>query len=563
MSGARLFLPVIGILVRGNRARLTAGALLGALTVMAGIALLGLSGWFITATALAGLVPASALAFDVFAPAAAIRLLALARTGARYAERLVTHDATLGVLAGLRVSLFRAFARPGAARSLLARPGRLLFRLTADIDALESIYLRLAVPGVAAGGAAVAVGLGLGVIDVALGLGLGLFLLLAGLGIPLLAALAGQRAARRRALGLEALRARTIDLVDGQTDLLMAGRLPAQHDAVLDADAWLAEADDRLNRIECASGFGLGLAGVVALVGVLLAAALLVESGRMDAPLAAMALLVALAAMEPFGALRRGAVELGRSLLAITRLGPTLVAPPAERVMPAPADGTLAAELRGVTCRHDGAAAPVLAALDFTIRQGEHVALIGPSGTGKSSLMQLLAGELLAVGGKVAALPSALLTQRSELFRDTVAGNLRLARAGASERELWAALEAAGLDTDIQRLPDGLATRLGDGGLGLSGGQGRRLALARLFLRPVPLWLLDEPTEALDGAVAADVLARLAAAAQGRTLVIATHLRREAALADRLIAVGGGGIQREARRGEPAFDEMLAGLRAG
>lgn len=563
MSGARLFLPVIGILVRGNRARLTAGALLGALTVMAGIALLGLSGWFITATALAGLVPASALAFDVFAPAAAIRLLALVRTGARYAERLVTHDATLGVLAGLRVSLFRAFARPGAARSLLARPGRLLFRLTADIDALESIYLRLAVPGVAAGGAAVAVGLGLGVIDVALGLGLGLFLLLAGLGIPLLAALAGQRAARRRALGLEALRARTIDLVDGQTDLLMAGRLPAQHDAVLDADAWLAEADDRLNRIECASGFGLGLAGVVALVGVLLAAALLVESGRMDAPLAAMALLVALAAMEPFGALRRGAVELGRSLLAITRLGPTLVAPPAERVMPAPVDSTLAAELRGVTCRHDGAAAPVLAALDFTIRQGEHVALIGPSGTGKSSLMQLLAGELLAVGGKVAALPSALLTQRSELFRDTVAGNLRLARAGASERELWAALEAAGLDTDIQRLPDGLATRLGDGGLGLSGGQGRRLALARLFLRPVPLWLLDEPTEALDGVVAADVLARLAAAAQGRTLVIATHLRREAALADRLIAVGGGGIQREARRGEPAFDEMLAGLRAG
>ncbi|MFZ2872712.1 ATP-binding cassette domain-containing protein, partial [Zavarzinia sp.] len=99
--------------------------------------------------------------------------------------------------------------------------------------------------------------------------------------------------------------------------------------------------------------------------------------------------------------------------------------------------------------------------------------------------------------------------------------------------------------------------------LGLSGGQARRLALARLLLRPVPLWLLDEPTEALDGAVATDVLARLAAAVEGRTLVIATHLRREAALADRLIAVGGGGIQREARRGEPGYDEMLAGLRAG
>lgn len=563
MSAAHLLLPVLRLLADGNRARLAAGALLATTTVLAGIALLGLSGWFITATALAGLVPAVALVFDVFAPAAAIRLLALLRTAARYGERLVTHDATLGVLATLRVRLFRAFALPGAARGLLARPGRLLFRLTSDIDALESLYLRLAVPAFAAIGTALVAGIALSVFAWPMGLGLGLFLLVTGLGVPALAALAGRRAARRRALGLEALRARVIDLVDGQTDLLLAGRLPAQHAAAMKADAYLAAADDRLNRIETCAGFLLGAAGTLALVGVLLASAALVERGVIGVPLAALALLIALAAMEPFAALRRGALEIGRSLLAIERLAPTLLVPPVPEVMPVPANNRLAVEIKGLTCRHDGAAAAVLTALDLDIAIGERVALIGPSGAGKSSLMQVIAGELAQVSGSVATRPSALLTQRSELFRDTLAGNLRLANPKAGDGDLWAALEAAGLGDDVRALPLGLASRLGDGGLGLSGGQARRLALARLLLRPVPLWLLDEPTEALDGAVAADVLARLGRAADGRTLVIATHLRREAALADRLIAIGGGGIQRDARKGEPGYDEMLAGLRAG
>lgn len=563
MNALRLLPSILRLMAEGHRGRLLAGAVLAVSTVLAGIALLGLSGWFITATALAGLVPATALAFDVFAPAAGIRFLALVRTAARYGERLVTHDATLGVLATLRVRLFRAFALPGAARSLLARPGRLLFRLTSDIDALESFYLRLGVPAFAAVGAALVAGAALSFIDGRLGLGFGLFLVAAGLGIPLLAALAGRRAARRRALGLEALRGRTIDLVDGQTDLLLAGRLPAQHGAAMKADAYLAKADDRLNAIECGAGFLLGAAGSLGLVGVLLVAALFVERGAIGAPVAAFALLIALAAMEPFAALRRGAVEIGRSLLAIDRLAPTLLSPQVPAAVPVPTDPRLAVEIKGATCRHHGAAAPVLTALDLAIAVGERVALIGPSGAGKSSLMQAIAGELPQSAGHVATLPSALLTQRSELFRDTLAGNLRLAHAGASEAELWAALDAAGLGADVRALPHGLATRLGDGGLGLSGGQGRRLALARLLLRPVPLWLLDEPTEALDGTVAADVLARVGAAAKDRTLVIATHLRREAALADRLIAVGGGGIQREARRGTPGYDDMLAGLRAG
>ncbi|MGQ3130193.1 MAG: ABC transporter ATP-binding protein, partial [Variovorax sp.] len=134
------------------------GALLAAVTVLTGMALLGLSGWFITATALAGLHAATAFTFDVFAPSAGIRLLALGRTASRYGERLVTHDATFGALAALRVRLFRGWARAEAARALALRPARLLFRLTSDIDALESLYLRLLVPAAAALGAALLAG---------------------------------------------------------------------------------------------------------------------------------------------------------------------------------------------------------------------------------------------------------------------------------------------------------------------------------------------------------------------------------------------------------------------
>ncbi|MDO4592948.1 MAG: ABC transporter ATP-binding protein, partial [Comamonadaceae bacterium] len=130
------------------------GVIMATLTVVMGMALLGLSGWFIAATAIAGLLPATALVFDVFMPSAGIRLLAMGRTASRYGERLVTHEATLAVLAALREKLFVGWAQPGAARQLQLRPVRLLQRLTADVDALDSLYLRLIVPVVAAAGAA-------------------------------------------------------------------------------------------------------------------------------------------------------------------------------------------------------------------------------------------------------------------------------------------------------------------------------------------------------------------------------------------------------------------------
>jgi ATP-binding cassette subfamily C protein CydC len=561
MTSALLNLkPVIRLFAAERRRSLLLGAALSAATVTAGIALLGLSGWFITATSLAGLSATAAIAFDVFAPSAGIRFLAILRTGARYGERLTTHDATLRVLAALRERLFRGWAEAGAARSLLHRPAKLLFRLTSDIDALDSLYLRVLVPLAVALGTAVVASLALGLMQPLFGLGFGLFLAAAGLGIPLVAGVKAKKHARRRTYGVEALRSRTIDLVAGQTDLLMAGRLGAQCEAIAEADLFVARADDRLNRIETGVTFGFGLVSTVLLVGALLAVAALAEAKTITAPVAALGLLVAFAAAEPFAALRRGALELGRTLLAAGRIAPRLQHQATVSVDRVPTQA-LAFELASVDARYDDVDKPAIENLTLALRRGERLALIGSSGAGKSTLLGLLAGELAPSAGEIAVQPTTLLTQRTELFQDTLRGNLLLADPTADHSRLCEALTAAGLIADVEALPLGLDTPLGEGGLGLSGGQSRRLALARLFLRDTPLWLLDEPTEGLDGATARDVLHRLAARADGRSLVIATHIRREAAIADRIAVIEGGRITEVSRRGEAAFEKALDRLR--
>lgn len=529
------------------------GAALAALTVLMGMTLLGLSGWFITATALAGLLPATALMFDVFMPSAGIRLLAVGRTGARYAERLVTHDATLAVLAALREKLFRSWAAPQAARLLLQRPARLLQRLTSDVDALDNLYLRLLVPAVAALGAALLLAIAFGLMQWWLGLLAFVWLLLTGWGIALWHGLRSRKSAVRRAMALETLRAQTVDLVAGQTDLLMAGQLPAQMQKVLSADMRGAYADEQLYRSEAAVAKAYGAVSAITLSAVVILMAWLMEQGRINAPVAALGILLALSAMEPFAALRLGAAEAGRTWLAVRRLGPALADEAEPARVNAPAAG-LAAELRHARLRQ-------LAPIDLTVRSGERVLLMGFSGAGKTTLLHAIAGEIPLQSGQLHAQPCSWMTQRTQLFQDSLRDNLRLANPQAGDDQLWSALEAAGLKSDVMALPQGLDTMLGEGGLGLSGGQSRRLALARLLLSDAPCWLLDEATEGLDAATAADVLQRLARAAAGRTLIFATHWQREALLADRIVRMHAGRVELDALRGTPQFEQAITGLR--
>lgn len=557
---------ILQVFFEAQRAKLWLGILMASITVVFGLALLGVSGWFITATSIAGLDFMTAKLFNVLIPSSSIRFLALTRTVSRYGERLVTHDATLAVLADLRERLFRGWAEPQAARSLMKRPAQLLFRLTVDIDALDSLYLRILVPVAAALVATVLTGLAYGFwVHPWLGVALVIWLAVVGLGVPLLMSLRAQRAARLKAYASEALRARSVDLVAGQVELLMAGQAGRQFDLIMKADAHLSRADDDMNRLEMWVTVAHGLATAVMLSGVLLVCAVLVESALLGAAVAAFALLVLLAIFEPFTVLRRGAVELGRTLLAVKRLAPRLEKNGSvsqnTTAVARPLGGDVVLALKHVNFCYPDTTRQVLKDINLEMLKGQRIALVGGSGSGKSTLLALIAQELQPDSGEIRCERFSVLTQRTELFKDTLRGNLLLADPQASDEMLWQALEDAGLAHTIKQLPDGLDSWLGEGGLGLSGGQARRLALARLLLRKAPLWLLDEPTEGLDQQTAADVLRRITEKGGQQAMLIATHLKREAETADFIFVIDKNQIKNSYQRGQLEYTAALGQLR--
>ncbi|RMX08874.1 ATP-binding cassette domain-containing protein [Corticibacter populi] len=541
------------------------GMLLAACTTLTGAALLGLSGWFITATAIAGLSSAAALAFNVFTPSAGIRLLALGRTASRYGERLVTHAATLAALVDVRERLFRAFARPLAARPWQLRPARLLFRLTRDLDAAESLYLRLLVPLCAALAMTLGMAGWLAWLSPWLGLAALLWLLATGLGISGWLLRSSARLSAEQMRLTEQLRTRMSDLCAGQTDLLMAGQYEARRQQLLAAERRLARLDDRLQQRDAMAGWTWQALHSATLAAALLAGSWLVWQGRIGAASAALLALMVLAATEAFAALRRGAQDWGRALLSARRLqaplqaGGTAGGPPS---LPAPPAG-MALQMRDARALlRPEAGGRFSAGVTLQIAEGERVALVGPSGCGKSTLLALACGERRPAQGHIAALPACWLTQRTELFQDSLRGNLNLQERPLDDAQLMQGLRDAGLAELVAERQGGLDCLLGEGGLGLSGGQARRLALARLLLSQQRFWLLDEPTEGIDAEVAHDVLQRLAAHIGTRTVLMATHLRREARLASRLIELAPGGrILADVRHGDAAYDDLLRRLR--
>jgi ATP-binding cassette, subfamily C, bacterial CydC len=537
---------------RAERGWFIAGIAASAATVLAGIALLGVAGWFITASALAGLAGAG-LSFNFFAPSAGIRFLALARTGCRYAERLVTHDASLRFLTLLRVDLFRGLSALKAASLARWRGAEMLQRLTCDVDALDSLYLRLILSIAVLALVAMALMLSL------LQIGWSVAATVAGLLTGGLATAAGAGAwsrkdARRLAAAQEALRVRTVDLVRAQIDLAVAGSLPAQRHSALKAVQRMAEATRRLDAADIVSSAMLSLLGAAALLAVVLLAAGELQASRIDGPVLVVAVLVTLAAAEMVAPLRRGALEFGRTLLAARRLVPLLAGPAAGGL--ASTGGAKASPtqppvlaLHDVEFRHAADRPPVVASLSLTVAPGERIALMGMSGSGKSTLLAMIAGVVEPTAGRICMggrplreIPApehlariGLLTQRTELFRDTIAENLRIAAPDADDARLWGALAAVELDAKVRALPGALEARLGEGGAGLSGGEARRLALARIVLKSPSVWLLDEPTAGLDEALAARVMADLMRSAGSATVIVAAHHAREAAFGDRIV----------------------------
>tara|TARA_R110000868_G_scaffold56740_9_gene175562 strand:+ start:3624 stop:5276 length:1653 start_codon:yes stop_codon:yes gene_type:complete len=540
---------------RGLFARQAKGLLIALLlslvALASGVALLGTSGWFITATALTS----AGLAFNLFVPSAMVRGFSFVRILARYGERLSGHDATLRLLADIRGWLFgRLFPRlPLNDRHM--RHGDLVSRLTADVDALDTAFL------VAIGPITAAVVIGtvltsvlvflLPAAAVVYGLSFGMAVLLVPAGLVLASRKAGSAIVIRAA----AARAAVLDGIEGHADLTLFGALGDTQARFSETATALSEARGRLATLSGLAAFGVQALAAIALAGSLWLGLEAFAAEQIDGPVLVGLLLAILGSFEASSVIVRSVTKLTTAMAAAERL--TAIADaPIEIVDPASPialPDNLAITLDKVRFGYDGGA-PVLNDLELSVAPGEHVAIVGPSGIGKSSLLSLLlrlaepqSGSITLGGVDLPALAlrylqtsMALLSQDSPLFNDTISANLLIARPDANEDALWAALDAAGIGDFVRALPKGLDTLVGEAGRTVSAGQGRRLCLARTLLSPAPILLLDEPTTGLDRTAEIAFFDTLRKAATGRTVILVTHAGIPEGTVDRVLTMRAG-----------------------
>jgi ATP-binding cassette subfamily C protein CydC len=541
----------------------TAWLALGAATAV-GSALLGLSLLLLAGTGIAdGTAPqgggdggggaAAATAIGGGLALLLLRPLVVLRPAARWAERMVSHAATFRALADLRIWFFRRLAERMPAGVGGRSSGDLLGRLVADVEALDGLYLRAILPAIAALAAVLAVAVALGA-EPALAAAACVPLVTALL-LPLALAPAATRGATDAALAQGRVRAAAADPLLGLEDTL-AANAEARAGAVLEREA--AALDRGRNAVARRSALGGAAGALLAQAALLGAIAWGLFAGGGALPLAVVAVFVIAAVAEPMGALPRAGAALAAAAAAARRLfeaadTPAPVAEPLASSEPPPMAGH-AVRFEGVGFSWAPDRAPVFTALDLEVPEGARLCVLGASGSGKSSLAALLLKLAAPTAGRVtlgevdiASVPAeavrrrvACLTQDARLFDDSIAANLRIAAPGAPDAALWRALDRAGIGELVRALPEKLATICGEGGARFSGGQARRLALARALLSAAPILVLDEPTAGLDAAAERAFLETLEEATAGRTVVLLAHRLTGAERPTRVLRLAGG-----------------------
>ena len=552
-------------MARPQRRKMTFGLVLAIVTALSGLGLLVLSGWFIAASAVAGATAASAPAFSFAGPLAGIRGFAVLRIGARYTERLVTHDATFRFLAGLRVWLFRAAIPLAPARLEEQRGGDLLNRMTADVDSLDAIYLRVIVPSVAAVVAVLLIGGVLLWLDPPAAVIVVALALLVGIVLPLVMRRISAPAGQAIAAATARLRTRIVEGVQGLAELKVYQADGRHAEAVLAENETLMAAQRHMARLSGVSTALSGLAGQLGAAAILALGVAGVAAGVLPGPAVVLMMVGAMALSDALVPLPLAFQNLScaraaaRRLLDFAGLAPLVRDPEA----PAPAPSSNALALSGVSYRYRAGGRLAVQDIDLVLSEGQRVAVFGPSGSGKSTLAALIlrfrdpdAGIVTLGGTDLRHLAQAeiwrriaYLSQRSQIFAGTIRDNLLIGAAAADDAGLAEAIEAAGLTGWIATLPRGLDTWVGEAGVQVSGGQARRMALARCVLKDAPILVLDEPTEGLDRDTEAQIIDALARVTAGRTTVVITHRPALLRLADSAVLMAAGRI---AVQGVPA-----------
>ena len=531
---------------------LVSGIILSLITSMAAITLLSLSGWFITASAMAGLlsIDGNVLAFNFMLPAAQIRALAIMRTLGRYAERLVTHEATFRVLAQIRSWFFQQLIPLVPGRLALMRSGDLLSRMTADIDALDALYLRLVAPVFVAILGVTAVTIVLATYAPIISIANGLILLVAAVYVPWLFNRLGNEGAERITVLMANYKIRQVDTLQGFADLLA-------NQAYERYSVFLQQFSDRMIHTQrqnnCLTGISSAITFLLSQISftvVLILAGLLYTENQLTGSEVALVVFCVLASFELVTPLPQALQMLAKTqksaqrIRQVAKLKPTITEPQQILLLPQSYD----LQLSDVCFRYSDQQDWVLKNINVQIPLGTKLAIVGASGSGKTTLLHLIMhyfdpeiGQVALAGYSLSQYGSeplmtcfGVLSQRSQLFATTIKENLLIAKPDATAKELDAAIKAAGLEKFISYLPEGLNTWVGESGVKVSGGEARRIALARLYLKDAPILILDEPTEGLDSETERDVFQALSVFATKKTIIMVTHRAAGLSLVDKV-----------------------------
>ncbi|HCJ6372441.1 heme ABC transporter ATP-binding protein/permease CydC [Citrobacter sp. RHBSTW-00671] len=549
----RALLPYLTLYKR-HKWMLTLGIVLAIVTLLASIGLLTLSGWFLSASAVVGVT--GIYSFNYMLPAAGVRGAAITRTAGRYFERLVSHDATFRVLQHLRIYTFSKLLPLSPAGLARYGQGELLNRVVADVDTLDHLYLRVLSPLVGAFVVIVVVTLGLSVLDLTLAITLGGIMLLTLFILPPLFYQAGKSTGQNLTHLRGQYRQQLTSWLQGQAELTIFGASERYRTQMEATELQWHEAQRRQSELTALSQAVMLLIGALAVVMMLWMASGGVGGNTQPGALIALFVFCALAAFEALTPVTGAFQHLGQviaSALRITELTeqqPEVTFPDTEATV----SEKITLTLREVSFSYPGQTQKALDTLSLLAKPGEHIAILGRTGCGKSTLLQLLtrawdpqSGEILINDRPISTLNEAALRQcisvvpqRVHLFSATLRDNLLLAAPHASDEALSGMLGRVGLEKLLEG--DGLNAWLGEGGRQLSGGELRRLAIARALLHDAPLMLLDEPTEGLDATTESQMLELINDVMRNKTVLMVTHRLRGLSRFNQIIVMDNGRI---------------------